>query len=147
MRCVHLVLIITWIHWRFTCINTVKQRKQIVILMAATQMHHLTRAVHPILVSWWSLAIIIIIHWWYLFHLFDYYIERWFFILLEYVSDPSNARNGIADNSNINSNGTTIINSNGTTNATSVASGGVVLGQIGDSILYYQNDQNQSFQI
>lgn len=27
------------------------------------------------------------------------------------------------------------------------AGGGVVLGQIGDSILYYQNDQNQTFQL
>lgn len=61
------------------------------------------------------------------------------------ISDQSNARNGIVENSNITSNGTTIINSNGTTTANTVTSGGVVLGQ--NSILYYQNDQNQSFQI
>lgn len=43
----------------------------------------------------------------------------------QFISDQQTPRNGITGNGN----------------------GGVVLGQIGESILYYQNDQNQSFQL
>lgn len=53
---------------------------------------------------------------------------------------------------NIGNNMNTNSNANGgssTANNTSanVVGGGVVLGQIGESILYYQNDQNQQFQL
>lgn len=53
------------------------------------------------------------------------------------------ARNGSTSTSSSNN----IITSTGTGGNNTNASGGVVLGQIGDSILYYQNDQNQTFQL
>lgn len=66
------------------------------------------------------------------------------------VTDQSNIRNGIAGSTSNNSNATTILSMNGpsvTANSIASSAGGVVLGQIGESILYYQNDQNQSFQL
>lgn len=56
------------------------------------------------------------------------------------INEPSNSNTTI-----INSNGT-VANTNAATNNISSASGGVVLGQIGESILYYDS-QNQQFQL
>lgn len=67
------------------------------------------------------------------------------------LPDQTNLRNGT--NASTSNTTTTIINTNGTISGTNTAannissgSGGVVLGQIGESILYYDS-QNQSFQL
>lgn len=57
--------------------------------------------------------------------------------------DQQNLRNGIVG-STVNNGAVTTTNGS---NASAGSSGGVVLGQIGESILYYQNDQNQTFQL
>lgn len=66
--------------------------------------------------------------------------------------DPTNVRNGSIAGPISSSSNATIVNIPGptittTTNNIGTSGGSVVLGQIGDSILYYQNDQNQTFQL
>ncbi|XP_055294885.1 uncharacterized protein LOC129564775 [Sitodiplosis mosellana] len=80
---------------------------------------------------------------------FDNYVDPLTLYLHKYRETTKTDRNiNEASNSNttiINTNGT-VANTNATVNNISAASGSVVLGQIGESILYYDS-QNQQFQL
>lgn len=77
--------------------------------------------------------------------MFIWSIEYLIFIVFSISTseDQQNARNGVSSGT---MNATAAANSSNNI-STNAIGGGVVLGQIGESILYYQNDQNQQFQL
>lgn len=81
---------------------------------------------------------------------FDNYVDPLTLYLHKYRETTKTDRNiSEASNSNttiINTNGTVATSANAATNNISSGSSGVVLGQIGESILYYDS-QNQQFQL